>query len=120
MVLSGCPRALVIIQKSRNDPRRLDCAGDKKQVTIVNRHRLRIGHEFRQDAPVGERYDRIVRPHRQVLADREFARVDLRRQVAIARQIADQSSFFRACRRWFDLSPGQYRNQLLDRYRAEA
>src|SRR5262249_7981625 len=24
----------------------------------------------------------------------------------------DQSSFFRACKRWFDVSPGQYRSQL--------
>jgi len=25
---------------------------------------------------------------------------------------ADQSSFFRACRRWFKVSPGQYRDEL--------
>jgi AraC-like DNA-binding protein len=25
---------------------------------------------------------------------------------------ADQSSFFRACKRWFEVSPGQYRSQL--------
>ena len=25
---------------------------------------------------------------------------------------SEQSSFFRACKRWFEVSPGQYRNQL--------
>ena len=33
-------------------------------------------------------------------------------EVAYLLGFADQSSFFRACRRWFDLSPGEYRSQL--------
>jgi AraC-like DNA-binding protein len=33
-------------------------------------------------------------------------------QAAYLLGFADQTSFFRACRRWFDLSPGQYRSQL--------
>jgi AraC-like DNA-binding protein len=38
-------------------------------------------------------------------------------QAAYLLGFSDQSSFFRACRRWFDLSPRQYRKQLVDRYR---
>jgi AraC-like DNA-binding protein len=34
-------------------------------------------------------------------------------QAAYLLGFADQSSFFRACKRWFDLSPGQYRSQLV-------
>ncbi len=34
-------------------------------------------------------------------------------QAAYLLGFADQSSFFRACKRWFEVSPGQYRNQLL-------
>lgn len=34
-------------------------------------------------------------------------------QAAFLLGFADQSSFFRACKRWFELPPGQYRSQLL-------
>jgi AraC-like DNA-binding protein len=34
-------------------------------------------------------------------------------QAAYLLGFADQSTFFRACRRWFELSPGQYRSQLM-------
>ena len=49
---------------------------------------------------------------------RELARsylADSRRalgQVADSLGFADQSNFFRACRRWFGVSPGQYRDAL--------
>jgi AraC-like DNA-binding protein len=33
-------------------------------------------------------------------------------QAAYLLGFTDQSSFFRACRRWFNISPGQYRSQL--------
>lgn len=58
---------------------------------------------------------------RRELAEQYLGRLHLSlAQAAYMLGFADQSSFFRACRRWFDLSPGQYRSQLLDRYRVEA
>jgi AraC-like DNA-binding protein len=50
---------------------------------------------------------------RRELAEQYLGRLHLSLgQAAYLLGFADQSSFFRACRRWFDLSPGQYRSQL--------
>ena len=50
---------------------------------------------------------------RRELAEQYLGRLHLSlAQAAYLLGFADQSSFFRACRRWFDLSPGQYRSQL--------
>jgi AraC-like DNA-binding protein len=50
---------------------------------------------------------------RRELAEQYLGRLQLSlAQAAYLLGFADQSSFFRACRRWFDLSPGQYRSQL--------
>jgi AraC-like DNA-binding protein len=51
---------------------------------------------------------------RRELAEQYLGRLHLSlAQAAYLLGFADQSSFFRACKRWFDRSPGQYRNQLL-------
>src|SRR5262245_40802091 len=50
---------------------------------------------------------------RRELAEQYLERLHLSLpQAAYLLGFADQSSFFRACRRWFDQSPGQYRSDL--------
>lgn len=51
---------------------------------------------------------------RRELADQYLGRLHLSlAQATYLLGFADQSSFFRACRRWFKVSPGQYRDRLL-------
>ena len=55
-------------------------------------------------------------PRGDELAEQYLGRLQLSlAQAAYLLGFADQSSFFRACRRWFKLSPGQYRSQLSQR-----
>jgi AraC-like DNA-binding protein len=57
---------------------------------------------------------------RRELAEQYLGRLHLSlAQAAYLLGFADQTSLFRACKRWFDLSPGQYRSQL-DRLSTQA
>src|SRR5438128_1522925 len=48
----------------------------------------------------------------QLLDDTRRELAEQYAQAAYLLGFADQSSFFRACKRWFEVSPGQYRSQL--------
>ena len=62
----------------------------------------------------GTSFMQLMDDTRRELAEQYLGRLQLSlAQAAYLLGFADQSSFFRACRRWFDLSPGQYRSQLL-------
>jgi len=61
----------------------------------------------------GTSFIQLMDDTRRELAGQYLGRLQLSlAQAAYLLGFADQSSFFRACRRWFDLSPGQYRSQL--------
>jgi|SRR5215510_13366426 len=61
----------------------------------------------------GTSFIQLIDDTRRELAEQYLGRLQLSfAQAAYLLGFADQSSFFRACRRWFDLSPGQYRSQL--------
>ena len=52
---------------------------------------------------------------RRELAEQYLGRLHVSyAQAAYLLGFADQSSFFRACKRWFEISPGQYRSLLLN------
>jgi AraC-like DNA-binding protein len=61
----------------------------------------------------GTSFNQLMDDTRRELAEQYLGRLQLSlAQAAYLLGFSDQSSFFRACRRWFDLSPGQYRSQL--------
>jgi AraC-like DNA-binding protein len=58
-------------------------------------------------------FGKLLDDTRRELAELHLGRLDLSlAQAAYLLGFADQSSFFRACKRWFRLTPGQYREQL--------
>jgi AraC-like DNA-binding protein len=77
---------------------------------------LRMSERTLQRRLEGEKtsFVQLLDDTRRELADQYLGRLHLSLgQAAYLLGFADQSSFFRACKRWFNLSPGQYRNQLL-------
>jgi AraC-like DNA-binding protein len=64
----------------------------------------------------GTSFNQLVDDTRRDLARQYLGKSDLTlTEVAYLLGFADQSTFFRACKRWFDTSPGDYRSRLAKR-----
>jgi AraC-like DNA-binding protein len=98
-------REVIIRRLPDGEPRRDDVAGELRMSERTLQRRLE-----EEKTSFVELLDRT----RRELAEQYLGRLQLSlAQAAYLLGFADQSSFFRACKRWFDLSPGQYRSQLL-------
>lgn len=105
-------REIIIRRLPDGEPRRDEIASELHMSERTLQRRL----EEEQTS-----YVQLLDDTRRELAEQYLGRLNLSlAQAAYMLGFSDQSSFFRACRRWFDLSPGQYRSQLLDRYRLNA
>jgi len=97
-------REVIIRRLPEGEPRRDEIAGELCMSERTLQRRL----EEEKTSFV-----QLLDDTRRELAEQYLGRLNLSlAQAAYLLGFADQSSFFRACRRWFDLSPGQYRSQL--------
>jgi AraC-like DNA-binding protein len=103
-------REMIIRRLPDGEPKRDEIAGELGMSERTLQRRLE---------QEGTSFIQLMDDTRRELAEQYLGRLQLSlAQAAYLLGFADQSSFFRACRRWFDLSPGQYRSQL-HRYSAE-
>ena len=97
-------REMIIRRLPDGEPRRDEIAGELCMSERTLQRRLE---------EEGTSFIQLMDDTRRELAEQYLGRLQLSlAQAAYLLGFADQSSFFRACRRWFDLSPGQYRTQL--------
>jgi AraC-like DNA-binding protein len=97
-------REVIIRRLPDGEPRRNEVAGE----LCVSERTLQ--RRLEQEATS---FLQLLDDTRRELAEQYLGRLHLSlAQAAYLLGFADQTSFFRACRRWFDLSPGQYRSQL--------
>jgi AraC-like DNA-binding protein len=98
-------REVIIRRLPDGEPRRDHVAGELCMSERTLQRRLE------QEATS---FVQLLDSTRRELAEQYLGRLHLSLgQAAFLLGFADQSSFFRACKRWFDVSPGQYRSQLL-------
>jgi AraC-like DNA-binding protein len=98
-------REAIVRRLPDGEPRRDQIAGELAMSERTLQRRLEA-----EQTSFGELLDGT----RRELAEQYLGRLHLSlAQAAYLLGFADQSSFFRACRRWFEASPGQYRSQLL-------
>jgi len=102
--ISSRVRELIIPRFPDGDPLRADIARAMCLSERTLQRRLQEeGTSFNElvDDTRRELADQYLRDSRLILA-----------QVAYLLGFADQSTFFRACKRWFDTSPGEYRSRV--------
>src|SRR5262249_20627959 len=98
-------REAIIRHLPDGEPRRDRIAGELRMSERTLQRRLE-----EEKTSFGDLVDRT----RRELAGQYLGRLHLSLgQAAYLLGYADQSSFFRACKRWFEVSPGRYRSQLL-------
>jgi AraC-like DNA-binding protein len=106
-LISYRAREVIIRRLPDGEPRRDEVASE-----------LRLSERTLQRRLEGEAtsFVQLLDDTRRELAEQYLGRLHLAlAQAAYLLGFADQSSFFRACRRWFDVSPGQYRSLLQQR-----
>jgi AraC-like DNA-binding protein len=98
-------REAIVRHLPDGEPRRDRIAGELRMSERTLQRRLE-----EEKTSFGDLVDRT----RRELAGQYLGRLHLSLgQAAYLLGYADQSSFFRACKRWFEVSPGRYRSQLL-------
>jgi AraC-like DNA-binding protein len=104
-LISYRAREVIIRRLPDGEPRRDEVAGELCMSERTLQRRL-------EDEATS--FLQLLDDTRRELAEQYLGRLHLSlAQAAYLLGFADQSSFFRACKRWFDSSPGQYRSQLL-------
>jgi AraC-like DNA-binding protein len=97
-------REAIVRRLPDGEPRRDDVAGELCMSERTLQRRLETE---------ATTFLQLLDDTRRELAEQYLGRLNLSlAQAAYLLGFADQRSFFRACKRWFKLSPGQYRNQL--------
>src|ERR1051326_3997976 len=98
-------REVIIRRLPDGEPRRDQIAGELHMSERTLQRRL---------AAEATSFIELLDRTRRELAEQYLGGLHLSlAQAAYLLGFADQSSFFRACKRWFALSPGQYRSRLL-------
>jgi AraC-like DNA-binding protein len=97
-------REVIVRRLPDGEPRRDEVAGELRMSERTLQRRLETE---------ATSYVALLDNTRRELAEQYLGRLNLSlAQAAYMLGFADQRSFFRACKRWFKLSPGQYRNQV--------
>jgi AraC-like DNA-binding protein len=97
-------REVIVRRLPDGEPRRDEVAGELCVSERTLQRRLKTE---------ATSFVQLLDDTRRELAEQYLGRLNLSlAQAAYMLGFADQRSFFRACKRWFNLSPGQYRDQL--------